>query len=158
MPPLPARCELEEQGADIIDIGAESTRPGSERINAGEELRRLIPVLKRLKGKLEHPDLRGYLQSRGCREGAGARRIHHQRRLGSDVGARSGETVVKYDAGLILNHMRGTPETWAKLGPMKDVMGSLLAELEAAIHRAVARRCGPRSHRDRSWHRLWQAR
>ena len=31
--------------------------------------------------------------------------------------------MVKYDAGLILNHMRGTPETWAKLGPMKDVMG-----------------------------------
>ena len=38
--------EMEQQGADIIDIGAESTRPGSERINAGEELRRLVPVLK----------------------------------------------------------------------------------------------------------------
>ena len=47
--------ELEEQGADIIDIGAESTRPGSERISEAEELRRLIPVLKRLKGKLNIP-------------------------------------------------------------------------------------------------------
>ena len=46
---------LEQQGADIIDIGAESTRPGSERINAGEELRRLVPVLKRLKNKLSIP-------------------------------------------------------------------------------------------------------
>ena len=46
---------LEQQGADIIDIGAESTRPGSERINAGEELRRLVPVLKRLKNKLGIP-------------------------------------------------------------------------------------------------------
>src|SRR5579862_465305 len=44
--------ELEEQGADIIDIGAESTRPGSTRISEAEELRRLVPVLKRLKGKL----------------------------------------------------------------------------------------------------------
>src|SRR5688572_21370319 len=47
--------ELEDQGADIIDIGAESTRPGSSRISEGEELRRLIPVLKRLKDKLSIP-------------------------------------------------------------------------------------------------------
>src|SRR5271154_3913427 len=47
--------ELEEQGADIIDIGAESTKPGATRIAEAEELRRLIPVLKRLKGKLSIP-------------------------------------------------------------------------------------------------------
>ena len=47
--------ELEEQGADIIDIGAESTRPGSARIGEAEELRRLVPVLKRLRGKLGIP-------------------------------------------------------------------------------------------------------
>src|SRR5581483_10458010 len=47
--------ELEEEGADIIDIGAESTRPGSQRIAEAEELRRLIPVLKRLRGKLHVP-------------------------------------------------------------------------------------------------------
>src|SRR5579885_2183971 len=47
--------ELEDAGADIIDIGAESTRPGSERITEAEELRRLVPVLKRLNGKLAIP-------------------------------------------------------------------------------------------------------
>src|SRR6266542_2681925 len=47
--------EMEEQGADVIDIGAESTRPGAQPIGAAEELRRLIPVLKRLKGKLGVP-------------------------------------------------------------------------------------------------------
>src|ERR1700722_7524824 len=47
--------ELEELGADVIDIGAESTRPGSARISEAEELRRLIPVLKRLKNKLTIP-------------------------------------------------------------------------------------------------------
>ena len=47
--------EMEEQGADIIDIGAESTRPGSARIPAAEELRRLVPVLKRLKDRLGVP-------------------------------------------------------------------------------------------------------
>src|SRR5579885_1787621 len=44
--------ELEEEGADIIDIGAESTRPGSARVSEAEELRRLVPVLKRLRGKI----------------------------------------------------------------------------------------------------------
>src|ERR1700678_2309874 len=47
--------EMEEEGADIIDIGAESTRPGSTRVSEAEELRRLIPVLKRLRGKLAVP-------------------------------------------------------------------------------------------------------
>src|ERR1700692_3543745 len=47
--------ELEEQGADIIDIGAESTRPGSTRVSEAEELRRLVPVLKRLRDKLSVP-------------------------------------------------------------------------------------------------------
>src|ERR1019366_8052689 len=44
--------ELEEAGADIIDIGAESTRPGAVRISEAEELRRLVPVLKRLRDKI----------------------------------------------------------------------------------------------------------
>src|SRR6266702_7935078 len=47
--------ELEEEGADIIDIGAESTKPGSSRVSAAEEMRRLIPVLKRLKDRLGIP-------------------------------------------------------------------------------------------------------
>jgi len=47
--------ELEEQGAGIIDIGAESTRPGSARITAAIELQRLTPVLKRLRDKLRVP-------------------------------------------------------------------------------------------------------
>jgi dihydropteroate synthase len=47
--------ELEEAGADIIDIGAESTRPGAVRISEAEELRRLVPVLKRLRDKLTVP-------------------------------------------------------------------------------------------------------
>ena len=68
--------------------------------------------------------------------------LEHGASIINDVSALTWEpdlvkTIVKYDAGLILNHMRGTPETWARLGPMKDVMGTLLAELEAAVHRAT---------------------
>jgi dihydropteroate synthase len=45
--------------------------------------------------------------------------------------------VSKFNAGLILNHMRGTPETWAKLPPMKDPVETIRRELEASVHRAV---------------------
>ena len=71
--------ELEEQGADMLDIGAESTRPGSARISAAEEMRRLIPVLKRLKDRLTIPDFGGYVQGRGRRARAGIGRRRHQR-------------------------------------------------------------------------------
>ncbi len=52
---LRERWNSKRKGADILDIGAESTRPGSQRISEAEELRRLIPVLKRLRGKLTIP-------------------------------------------------------------------------------------------------------
>ena len=50
--------ELENEGADILDVGAESTRPGSQRISEAEELRRLIPVLKRLRRQARHTHFR----------------------------------------------------------------------------------------------------
>ena len=45
--------------------------------------------------------------------------------------------VSQFNAGLILNHMRGTPETWAKLPPLKNVLQTIVGELDAAVHRAV---------------------
>jgi hypothetical protein len=50
------------------------------------------------------------------------------------------KVVAQHDAGLILNHMRGAPETWAKLAPLKDLMATIRSELEAAVNRA--RRAG----------------
>src|SRR5215210_1054484 len=129
--------ELEAQGADIVDIGAESTRPGSERINAGEELRRLVPVLKRLKGRLNVP-----ISVDTYKVEVAEKALEHGASIINDISALTWEPdlvkpVIQSDAGLILNHMRGTPETWARLGPMKDVMSALLSEMEAAIHRAT---------------------
>lgn len=129
--------ELEEQGADIIDIGAESTRPGSARISEAEEKRRLMPVLKRLRGKLSIPISVDTYKS-GVAENAielGAEIINDPSGLTFD--ARLARVVTNYDAGLILNHMRGTPETWAKLPPMKDVISGIGGDLEASVHRAV---------------------
>jgi dihydropteroate synthase len=46
------------------------------------------------------------------------------------------KVVTKYDAGLVINHMRGTPETWAKIPPIKDLMRSIIIDLEASANRA----------------------
>ncbi len=129
--------ELEEEGADIIDVGAESTRPGSARISEAEELRRLVPVLKRLRNKLTVP-ISVDTYKAGVAEKAlelGANIINDPSALtfDADLARKAGNA----NAGLILNHMRGTPETWAKLPPLKDVIHSIATELDASVHRAV---------------------
>lgn len=128
--------ELEDEGADIIDIGAESTRPGSARIPEAEELRRLIPILKRLKGQLSVP-----ISVDTYKAGVAEKAMEHGAEIINDPSGglfdpQLAKVASKWDAGLILNHMRGTPETWAKLPPLKDVMHTISTELEAAAHRA----------------------
>lgn len=128
--------ELEDFGADIIDIGAESTRPGSQRISEAEELRRLVPVLKRLKGRLAVP-----ISVDTYKSGVAEKALEHGAEIINDpsgvmLDLQLPKVVTKYDAGLIINHMRGTPETWAGLPPIKDLMRSIRIDLEAAVHRA----------------------
>src|SRR5579862_4129009 len=128
--------ELEEQGADIIDIGGESTRPGSARISAQEEWRRLSPVLKRLKDRLTIPisidTYKAEVAERALE--LGAEIINDPSGLTFDPGL--AKVVVQYNAGIILNHMRGRPESWGKLPPVSDVMGMIVKELEATTSRA----------------------
>jgi dihydropteroate synthase len=128
--------ELEEQGADIVDIGAESTRPGSSRISAAEEMRRLIPVLKRLKEKLSVPISVDTYKTEVAERALelGVEIINDP--SGLTFEPQLARTVSNHNAGLILNHMRGRPETWAKLGPMPDPIGTIARDLEATISRA----------------------
>jgi dihydropteroate synthase len=128
--------ELEEQGADIVDIGAESTKPGSARISAAEEMRRLIPVLKRLKDALGVPisvdTYKAEVAERALE--LGAEIINDP--SGLTFEPQLARAVSNHNGGLILNHMRGRPETWAKLGPMPDPIGTIARDLEATISRA----------------------
>ena len=129
--------ELEEEGADIIDVGAESTRPGASRVSEAEELRRLVPVLKRLRGKLNVPVSVDTYKSAVAEKAFehGAEIINDPSGLTFDP--HLARVVANHDGGLIINHMRGTPESWAKLPPLKDVMGAIRHDLEASVHRAV---------------------
>ncbi len=132
--------ELEDEGADILDIGAESTKPGSERVGEAEELRRLIPVLKRLRRNLRIPVSVDTYKSAVAEKALdhGAEIINDPTGILMDL--QLPKVVAKYDAGLIINHMRGRPETWMKLPPLKDLMRSISIDLEAAIHRAIQSR------------------
>ena len=137
---LARAIELEAQGADVLDVGAESTRPGSTRISAAEELRRLIPILKRLKGELQIP-----ISVDTYKAEVASIALEHGVEIINDPSGFTfdpllAKVVVESNAGLILNHMRGTPETWAKLPPMPDIMGSVVKDLDASASRA--RRAG----------------
>src|ERR1700689_210644 len=128
--------EMKEQGADIIDIGAESTRPGAARISAAEELRRLVPVLKRLKDRLTIPvsvdTYKAEVAERALE--LGAEIINDPSGLTFEPNL--ARVISNHDAGLVVSHMRGSPETWSKLGPMKDAMTVIRRDLDASVSRA----------------------
>ncbi|HWY43648.1 MAG TPA: dihydropteroate synthase [Candidatus Sulfotelmatobacter sp.] len=127
---------MQRGGADIIDIGAESTRPGSKSISAAEELSRLLPVLERLRGKLKIP-ISVDTQKSAVAEltiGAGAAMINDVSGLISDP--RLAEVVARHRVPIILMHMRGTPRTMQTRpfarNVMKDVMGGLKKSVAVA--------------------------
>lgn len=134
---------MQRDGADIIDIGAESTRPGSSEIPAAEELRRLLPVLQALRGKLKIP-ISVDTRKSGIAEialGAGAEIINDISGLRHDP--ELARVVAKHGAALVLMHMRGTPLTMQK-GPfardvIKDVVGGLQQSIAAARKFGVRR-------------------
>lgn len=131
---------MQRDGADIIDIGAESTRPGSEGIPAAKELARLLPVLEALRGKLKIP-ISVDTQKSGVAEvaiGAGAAIINDVSGLRSDP--RLAEVTAKHRVPLILMHMRGTPQTMQRQPFAKDVMKDVASGLRKSVN--AARKAG----------------
>ena len=135
--------EMEKAGADLLDIGGESTRPGSAGIAADEELARVLPALERLQGKLKIPisiDTRKSDVAEAAIH-AGAQIINDVSGLKHDP--RMGEIVARHGVPLILMHMRGEPATMQK-GPfarnvMQDVTRGLRASVALARKASVAK-------------------
>ena len=107
-------------------------------------------MLKRLHGKLTVPisvdTYKSAVAEKALEHGAAI--INDPSGLTFD--AQLARVAAQHDAGLIITHMRGTPETWAKLAPIKDVMGTIRQDLDASTHRAVRVGCGSRADRHRS--------
>jgi dihydropteroate synthase len=131
---------MERAGADLLDIGGESTRPGSEETSASEELNRILPVLEGLRGWLKIPvsvDTRRstIAELAIC---AGAQILNDVSGLRSN--ARMAEVAAKHGAPLILMHMRGEPRTMQR-GPFaRDVMRDVAHGLRESV--AKARKAG----------------
>jgi dihydropteroate synthase len=135
-----AALQMQDQGADILDIGAESTRPGSSGISAAEELRRLLPVLQQLRGRLKIPisiDTRKSTVAE-LAIGAGAEILNDVSGLKHDP--RLAHVAARYKLPLVLMHMRGNPQTMQKRPFAKDVFRDVTTGLRHSI--AVARRAG----------------
>jgi dihydropteroate synthase len=135
--------QMEKEGADIIDIGGESTRPGAASVAPEEELRRILPVIKVLHGKLRVPmsvDTRRADVAEAALA-AGAEMVNDVSGLRTD--AQLGEVARRARAPLILMHMRGTPRTMQR-GPfardaIRDVIGGLRDSLARAKRGGLAK-------------------
>ena len=132
--------ELERAGADLLDIGGESTRPGAEAISASEEMRRVLPVLEKLRGRLKIP----VSIDTSKPEVAEAAIFQGAEMINDVTGLRAGphlaEIAAKRGLPLILMHMRGEPRTMQKRPFARDVLRDVTQSLRKAA--AVARRAG----------------
>lgn len=132
--------EMVRDGADIIDVGGESTRPGALPVDADTETDRVVPVIEKIVRLTRVPVSVDTRKSAVARRAvrAGARIIndvsglHHDARI-ADVAARSG-------AGLILMHMKGTPADMQRAPRYRDLVGEIRKSLAGSIARA--RRAG----------------
>jgi dihydropteroate synthase len=132
--------EMEAAGADLIDIGGESTRPGSDPVSAETEIARVRPVLECLRGRLRVPvsiDTQK-AQVAEAAVAAGAQLINDVSALRTDPAL--AEVARRHRLPLILMHMRGRPKTMQKLPFARDVLTDVSRGLRAALARA--RRAG----------------
>ncbi|MDP3804330.1 MAG: dihydropteroate synthase, partial [Candidatus Omnitrophota bacterium] len=131
---------MEAEGADIIDVGGESTRPGAEEVSAEEELNRIMPVIDamaREKNILISVDTRKAKVAEAAIS-AGARLVNDVSGLRFD--SRMASVVAKYGVGVIVMHMKGTPKDMQADPIYTDVVEEVIRSLEESI--SIARRAG----------------
>ncbi len=147
-PDVPAAIErgraIEAEGADIVDIGAESTRPGSQRVSASEELERLLPVLEGLRSRISVPiSVDTYKPQVAARAIAAGAEIINFPALTPIL--EMAEVVRDGGGALVAMHARGQPESMHQLPALGDVVGEVLAGLRALRDAALAAGVCPES-------------
>jgi len=134
-----ARAEqMIAEGADIIDVGGESTRPGGEPVSVDEEIERVVPVIEVL-AKTNTPISVDTTKSEVARAAldAGAAIVNDISALRFDFYV--ADAVARAGAGLVLMHSRGTPATMHRLPPVADIMEEVTSSLRASVHMAERR-------------------
>ncbi len=130
--------QLVAEGADILDLGGESTRPGASSVSADQEKERILPVLRGLRGKIQIPISIDTTKPEVARLALeeGARIINDVSGL-KDSGVGMAHVVRDFGAGLVLMHRRGNPETMQAMTDYRDVVAEVLREIEASVKTAV---------------------
>lgn len=131
--------EMEREGADILDIGGESTRPGAEPVAETEEIDRTIPVIEALRRRgLKIPisidTSKSNVAERALK--AGAEIVNDVSGLRFDPNL--AEVTRKYRAAIILMHLRGTPQTMQQLPPVRNILEAVRRGLSGSLRRALA--------------------
>ena len=132
--------EMAAEGADIIDVGGESTRPGARDISADEESARILPVIEALSKRLKIPisvDTRKAKVAEGALR-AGARIVNDVSGLRYDPGM--AKVAAKYGATVIVMHMKGTPRDMQKSPRYGDLIQEIKSGLRGSIK--LARKAG----------------
>lgn len=132
------RClELVESGVDILDLGGASSRPGAKPISGEEELDRILPVLEVVRKVVSLPisidTYRAVVAEEALREGADIINDISAFRFDSELPG----IVRRWDAGVILMHMRGTSQTMHRIAPSKDILEEVIADLQIAVDKAM---------------------
>jgi len=129
--------EMVEAGADLVDVGGESTRPGAARIPMAEECERVLPVIRALARQsdvtLSVDTSRAAVAAEALQ--AGARVVNDISALGFDEDMAG--VVAESGAGLVLMHMQGTPESMQQAPVYQDILGEVLSHLREALDHAV---------------------
>jgi dihydropteroate synthase len=136
--------QLVKEGADLLDIGAESTRPGADPVDEVEELRRAIPVVTAVARAVTVPISIDTSKAAVAQAALDAGAV-----LVNDVTALRGdpamvEVIARTGAGIVLMHMQGTPRTMQKVPQYEDVLGEVAAFFEERIRFATTHGIGQR--------------
>ena len=126
-------------GADILDLGAESTRPGAVPVSSEEELKRLLPVLRKIIARCKAVisiDTTKHAVAKVCLA-EGAHIINDVSGLVGS-GAAMGRLIAETEAGLVFMHRRGTPETMQGLTQYGDVTQDVMCEIREMLLEARA--------------------
>lgn len=129
---------IEQEGAHILDIGAESTRPGAPQISIDEEANRLFPILHEIIKQVQIPISIDTTKSKIAEESLrmGVQIINDVSGLRHDP--KLADSVHKYGAGLVLMHRRGTSETMQSLTSYDSLIPEILNELSQSIRIALS--------------------
>jgi dihydropteroate synthase len=129
--------EMQQEGADLLDVGGESTRPGTEPVTASEELLRVLPVVKALASRMRVPISVDTYRAEVARAviAEGASIINDISGLRYEP--RLAEVVAGSQVALVLMHMRGRPKGMYAEAVYQDLMAEVTAELESSLAVAV---------------------